>query len=148
MPTKWTPAMSVGNEEIDADHMRLIRIINDFEKSPDLVHAELAARKLFGYAEEHFLREEAMLKRAGFAGLAHHAAAHRHILDELKAHIRDYFLQPRGANADEVIWQMALLMHDWIVSHVLTFDQGIKASVSDTDQGISTYDPGASAKGG
>jgi hemerythrin len=114
--------MSVGHEGIDADHKSLIAIINEFEASPDFAHAEAAARKLYRYTEEHFLREELLQRACGYPTGANHHLEHQGILANLKKIVQRHFLIPGKSDVAEAISATTWLMHEWIVDHVVKRD--------------------------
>ncbi|MRD72278.1 bacteriohemerythrin [Rhodocyclus tenuis] len=84
---RWTPAMSVGNAELDADHQRLVDIINDLGVNIELANhntLEFILDDLVAYAQEHFAREEAHLARIDFPDRARHTALHAAIATRIE----------------------------------------------------------------
>lgn len=57
---QWDETMSVGNEEIDGQHRRLLGAINDLD-----------------YISLHFSNEEKHMEMMGFPGLPEHSKLHR-----------------------------------------------------------------------
>lgn len=77
---EWDDALTLGDENIDRQHMRLVEIINQLHShlnSPDRdtqVMRSLTAMYL--HAKEHFFDEEAFMDRVGYPDKAQHAALH------------------------------------------------------------------------
>lgn len=127
MPILWRDAMSVGQPTIDDDHKVLFAIINEFEASPDFLHAERAARKLYKYTQEHFRREEHMQQLMRYPYAEAHRKEHGEILSSLTGVIRGHFLK-KDTTTDEAaaIARLTELMRTWIVDHVMTTDRKMK----------------------
>jgi hemerythrin len=126
MPIVWRDAMSVGQQTIDADHKVLFAIINEFEASPDFVHAEQAAKKLYKYTQEHFRREESLQQLMRYPDAASHQQEHGRILGALTDVIKNHFLSKEGADQAAAIARMTELMRSWIVDHVMSTDRKMK----------------------
>ncbi|OIQ92751.1 bacteriohemerythrin [mine drainage metagenome] len=126
MPLEWREAMTVGHTAIDADHRRLIEIINRFEACPDRAHADRAARDLLAYAQSHFPREEAVMEAIGYPLCTLHRIAHEDLLGRLKDLVRRYFVGPGGGEEAALVADLRQLVTDWLVEHVLDMDLGLK----------------------
>lgn len=116
---EWTPDLSTGVEEIDAQHRELYSRVNRFlealvekrarnEVGPLLVHLQ-------SYAREHFAAEEKMMELAGFAGLGEHLAEHHRfevdcarLSDELEADGPTYGMAK----------ELTGMLVDWLAQHI------------------------------
>ncbi|HLN24071.1 MAG TPA: hemerythrin domain-containing protein [Patescibacteria group bacterium] len=126
MPLEWRDAMGIGHATIDADHKHLIDIINQFEASPDLAHAEKAARDLLQHAHNHFGREEQIQKDSGYPLCTLHRIEHEELLIKLKTLIRQHFIERSPTDVQAVVTEMRDLIRDWFVGHVLYMDLKMK----------------------
>ena len=76
-------SFKTGHPEIDADHMRLVDVINDINDALEDGSFE-ECRRLFDsfidVARDHFTREEAILHGTGFPRVAAHSLYHRRLL--------------------------------------------------------------------
>lgn len=84
---EWTGALSVGIEAIDAQHRRLIDIINrlDDETAASGHESGLSALlvELDDYAREHFSIEEEAFDETGYPGRRSHKAEHDAFIGKL-----------------------------------------------------------------
>jgi hemerythrin len=121
---QWSPSFSVGQPILDADHRKLIDILNqiyDAWTSGDSSTIELG--KLFDdlldYTDVHFSREEAKLSSRDYDDLDRHHAAHER-LRELVHAFRSRHLA--GQQADTMTEEMAKFLKSWLVNHILEED--------------------------
>lgn len=83
MPTSiiWSPALSVGNHDIDEQHRCIIDMANKFahlNNVDDLAIYSLLDAALF-YTLDHFRFEESLLRDSGYPQLEAHKFAHDEI---------------------------------------------------------------------
>lgn len=120
---QWTPSFSVGNAVLDADHRKLIDILNQIY---DAWSANTSPRELgrlfdelMDYTDGHFSREEAKLSARDYADLDRHHAAHER-LRELVHAFRSRHLA--GQQADTLTEEMAKFLKSWLLNHILEED--------------------------
>jgi len=114
--------MSTGDPRVDADHQRLIGYLNEMHE------AMLSGRgkevvgeildKLCAYAKEHFTREEALWKKAKYAGFAEHKKEHEECLNRV-GELRACFATSGVSLAVDVM----SFMHTWLKAHTLKSDK-------------------------
>ena len=78
MLIEWDKSLSVGIDKIDADHQKLLDIINDFGGDDDKSREELTAliNELVDYSRYHFDREEDLMAANGYVNLEKHQEEH------------------------------------------------------------------------
>lgn len=121
----WKQSYSVGVEEIDRQHQRLLEIINDFEAtrlqpavSEDIF---VVLNSLIKYADEHFATEERYLVKYDFPQTVQHQKEHvQFTIEVFKLAQR---LSKHDPNIREEITDFLL---GWYRSHVLETDQRYK----------------------
>ena len=120
---EWDDAWSVCNNDLDADHKKLIDLLNrlyDFALEPG---GEGAFKNLFKemetYAREHFTREEALLKARHYTHLISHQKEHRRYEEKL-AEIRSLVEDDSPADISSRALQF---LGDWLIDHILGADQ-------------------------
>jgi hemerythrin len=127
MRIEWTPALSVGDDAIDAQHRELFRRADDLlaailDGRPDRVGAVL--RYLHEYAVEHFGLEEAWMRERRFKGYTRHKAEHDRFVADLVALAEEHeATRERGFMAARVNGWLA----DWLVQHVSGTDAEMAA---------------------
>jgi hemerythrin len=109
-PLRWTPALAVGDRDIDDQHRELFRRAARLvaalrggdrgEVSPTLAYLD-------AYVVHHFEGEERLMRELGYPGLAVHAAAHGAFREEFGAMARDF--EARGPTA-----LVAVTLHNWL----------------------------------
>lgn len=117
----WDNVLSVGVEEIDEDHRKLVNIFNILNhsvkdgESPEYLAATL--EELINCTVWHFSHEERLMLKHGYDGLAEHKAEHQELIESAKE-LQLEILQGNKPVANE---HMEILDR-WLVEHILTTD--------------------------
>ena len=80
----WSNDLAVGNSFIDGDHQKLIDMVNRLHalmaegKGKDVLDKVL--HNLITYTQEHFRREEDLMRKMGYPGLEEHKTEHEKLL--------------------------------------------------------------------
>lgn len=124
----WNAGYCTGNTRIDDDHRALFERINDFhyawQQNRDRKDIARVLDRLVEYAEEHFAREEEIMRVCRYPGLARHQAAH----EALSAQI--FVLQGHFAEGRIRIDRDAVdFLRGWLVDHILAEDMTFSAYV-------------------
>ena len=110
MPLEWTPALSVGVEEIDDQHRELFRraarLLDGIRKGEPEELGGLVDF-LHEYAVLHFGAEEAFMRETGFKGYARHKAEHDRFVSDPVALAREHERTGTGAF-------MSLRVNHWL----------------------------------
>ena len=122
----WSKILSVGFEEIDDDHRKLVGIFNELNRA---VTAGDAADYLAATLEElinctvwHFSHEERLMLKHGFPGIEPHKAAHRELIDAAREWQAKLAQTGYAVTEDEILY-----LDRWLTEHILTVDQGLGA---------------------
>lgn len=116
--TEWTEALSTGVPLLDEHHKAI------FQWLAELENAAAGERRLFGayavtrlnsYVREHFVAEEALMRSAGYPGLAEHMAEHAVFRAKLKE------LQLKSVGLDISVEAVEFL-RDWLGNHIVRVD--------------------------
>jgi len=119
---EWSDTLSVGLEEIDADHKKLIGIVNDLHdaatsgESPDVIGQIL--EDLLSYTAWHFRHEERLMQTYGDPGFGDHKAVH----EELIAATEGIYQQHLDGALDPVN-QLLPFLKEWLTNHILEVDK-------------------------
>jgi len=129
MPTttfiEWKHHYSVGSDELDADHRRIVAIINDLhnsirDQSPEATLQSTLVR-LFDYTQTHFTREERVMQEHQYPDLPKHRAAH----SRLTQRTRELLTRCLHEESDTGVEAMTFLK-DWWIDHILVMDSQYK----------------------
>lgn len=119
---EWSSALSVGIEEIDAQHQALIDLINAMQ---DAVVGNLAREqqleilgRLAEYTKIHFAVEESLMRIFGYPEYERHKAQHEGL-------IRSMVDLQRRLDLDQAPVDAGLMRHlkHWLIDHILQSDQ-------------------------
>jgi hemerythrin-like metal-binding protein len=113
---------SVGIPRIDAQHQRLVELINELHAAM----AEGAGRSAVGktvdglvdYTVTHFTAEEGLLKGAAYPNLEQHKAEHAKLLQQVRL-LKE---KTRAANIALTLEVSGFLQH-WLIDHILSVDK-------------------------
>ena len=117
----WGGILSVGVDEIDEDHQKLINIFNMLNhavtegESPDYLAAIL--EELINCTAWHFSHEERLMLKHGYEDIEEHKAVHRELVKSARE-MQQNILQADGPIADKDIE----FLERWLTEHILTDD--------------------------
>ncbi len=121
----WNSSFSVGVAQMDAQHIRIIGLINALDGAPQAtVRSEVVSdilNELTKYASEHFRCEEELLEKNGYPDLEEHRKEHRAYWQEVVRLCRDTM-----GHMDTVPTELMLFLRKWWVEHILNSDMGYR----------------------
>ena len=113
---KWDESFSVNVAEIDAQHQKLIDMINNFYDSQmkgDNGALRSLLASLADYAVSHFATEERYFDRYGYVEAARHKEEHR----LFTAKVRD-IMERLDSGKLVISFELTNFIKDWVVAHV------------------------------
>ncbi len=125
----WSDILSVGFNEIDEDHHKLVGIFNILNHavkegaSPEYLAATL--EELINCTVWHFSHEERLMLKHGYPEAAEHKTEHRELIDSAKDLQRD-ILQSQQPMVDDQIQ----FLERWLTEHILTADMRLGTYLS------------------
>lgn len=133
----WSREYAVGDRRMDEQHRHLCDLLNGFDdavrQGRDHQVVDDLLNDLLGYTQEHFADEEQLLESLGYAGLDHHRASHRELVQGLE---RFHFEFLKGERC--LTEGRREFLRDWLISHILHDDVDFAAAgtlaASDTDR--------------
>lgn len=92
---EWKDTHSVGIDILDAQHKKLVIIINELHAaingtSRDSGYVKKLIFDLSTYAKDHFVVEEKMMKETAFPGIEKHILEHRYFIKMIQELAEDY----------------------------------------------------------
>jgi hemerythrin len=117
---KWSDEYSVGIQEIDDQHKKLLSMFVAVEESIvsamswSDIHYGLVTLKEF--ARSHFMLEQALMRMYGYTGLAYHVTAHRYFFDKLE-------VMEHRSLGDSTKQETIKFLGEWFTSHICKTDR-------------------------
>ena len=118
---RWTPDMSVGDSQLDEDHRRLVKLVNQLASADshrDRSMVESVLDELIQYTDIHFTREEEYMCRIGFNLLDSHKEKHKFLVKQLIVLRQKFFNGLPGRLNEDVIE----FLSRWLTGHILIDD--------------------------
>lgn len=122
----WSNILSIGVEEVDEDHRKLVHIFNELNRavsdgeSPEYLAATLT--ELINCTVWHFSHEERLMLKYQYKDMAEHQAEHRELI-ETALELQQQLLQGEQPMADRHIE----ILERWLTEHILTTDMRLGA---------------------
>jgi hemerythrin-like metal-binding protein len=120
---EWSDEYSVGIDTFDAEHKKLIAIINDlhdsFEHGVDRSVAEHALDGLIAYTVEHFGHEDTFFDAWDYPDKAAHRVAHQELRQQVLEY-RDTVLTKGGI---EMSLELITFLRYWLLGHIMSEDK-------------------------
>ncbi len=135
----WQNKFSVGIKGIDRDHKILFDLVGQFHDAYAMGKGSDALESLFeillDYTDNHFRREETLMRDNGYPGLEGHIKSHQDLRNEVEG------MHQRFINGDQgqICLDLLGFLNNWLTFHILETDmayriyfeqRGIQAEVS------------------
>jgi len=123
----WNKSFETGIDEVDAQHQRLVEIINSLAEG--IGHASMKDLQgilsdLKEYAQYHFRTEEGIMEASAYPGLEDHKAEHSTFVDQILLFDLDVILASEG-----LAWDMFHFLRGWLTNHILVVDRQFSTSL-------------------
>ncbi|MDO9584026.1 MAG: bacteriohemerythrin [Desulfomicrobium sp.] len=123
----WEKSFETGIDEVDAQHQRLVEIINSLAEG--IGHASMKdlqgiLSKLKEYAQYHFQTEEGIMEASAYTELEDHKAEHSAFVDQILLFDLDVILASEG-----LAWDMFHFLRGWLTNHILVVDRQFSTSL-------------------
>ncbi len=129
---EWNNKMSVGIDQIDIQHKKLVQIINNLHDALKNDSFEEVLRPVFmeliDYTKTHFSTEEDIMEKAGYKDLEHHRKQHTMFVAKMmKMKNRCY------QGKEEISVELISFLSSWIIGHILHSDKDYVETVRNSD---------------
>jgi hemerythrin-like metal-binding protein len=118
----WTSNYNIGISEVDAQHKRLIEIINEIYESVnngkenEIIHRII--NELVDYYITHFSVEEKIMSEYGYVSYLSHKKEHNDFKNVIQAY------QKKIESGQLVVsMDMVKYLKDWFIKHILVSDK-------------------------
>lgn len=123
---QWNDEYSLGVEEIDAQHRRLIeiaeeiyQIMRDQWRLDKYNQILIVLGELKDYTVYHFQSEEAYMAKIGYKKRFSHALEHSAFVNKLN----EIDLSEVDEKQEKYLQDLLTMITDWVVNHIMTADK-------------------------
>lgn len=114
---QWSDALSVGIEEVDAQHKVLVALLNELHAAIVQRHGSSECRKtldrLAEYTRVHFTTEEGIMRVLKYPGIDVHHKQHGELIQEVVA------LQAKiDAGQAAISFELLHFLKVWLIKHI------------------------------
>jgi len=127
---QWLKSMSVGNAFLDADHRKLLAMIEDVEKAMRAQDAARFSRTLGTFRETvrlHFRNEEIIAETIGHP-FEQHIEEHRYVLGELEQ-METELVDMHGRWSESASTHYFIFLSNWANEHIREDDMLMKPTL-------------------
>jgi hemerythrin len=129
---QWNNKMSVGLEEIDTQHKKLVDIINKLHDALKTNSYEKELKTIFteliDYTKYHFSTEEQILEKAEYKDLENHKIQHKKFVTKM-LRMKDRCYQGK----EEISVELSSFLSSWMIGHILHSDKDYTETVINSD---------------
>lgn len=134
MPISWSKDYSIGVEQLDNQHKKLIFLINRLEVLTmyDPIHTDFRNRldnimaELINYTILHFSTEEVLMDMFDYEDSVEHKRTHAHFIDMIKVEQEKLNLLIEQKDWVEVSKELEIILkylQNWLLTHILKSDK-------------------------
>jgi diguanylate cyclase (GGDEF)-like protein/hemerythrin-like metal-binding protein len=136
---EWKPELSVGIEDVDTDHKRLIELTNTLINAIDKETPKAELLKIFeeleAYTHYHFTREEGFMDEHctndGIREMIrNHKAQHRYFVNRLPE-LKEHLIQ---SSSKSVSYEIVEFLLHWLLDHIINEDLKLSQCLHDTTE--------------
>ena len=114
---QWNQSLSVSVPEIDKQHQKLVKLVNDMHDAMHAGKGNDAAiaiiKELVAYTRTHFGYEERQMELAKYPDLVNHKAAHATLVKQVEE-----FASKVQKGVPGTAIQLSQFLGDWLKSHI------------------------------
>jgi hemerythrin len=117
----WDESLSVGNDQIDQEHKKLIAMINDLDQAMREMQGRATLDRLIedliDYSRYHFRTEERYFVAYGYPNAEEHTRAHAYFMVQASKFKREF---EQGKLTISI--EMLDFLTDWLRQHIMISD--------------------------
>lgn len=119
---QWTEELSVGVDEFDGHHKRMIGLLNDLHDAMSEGRGQAALSEILGelidYTDYHFSAEEKAFDEHDYPDAGAHKEAHARLLEKARALKGEY-----DSGAAMMSLEVIEFLKSWVTDHIKGEDQ-------------------------
>ena len=129
---EWSEKYSIGYDEIDDQHKKLVEMINELYNSflkgeADKV-AESIIQKMIEYTDYHFKTEEKYFEKYNYSDTELHIEQHKGFVDQVTNFFNEF---KKGSVV--ISYDIMNFLRDWLVAHIQNSDTKFSAEFQAKD---------------
>jgi hemerythrin-like metal-binding protein len=127
---EWNDSLSVGVQQIDNEHKKLVDLVNTLNdsmkngKSKEVL--EIVFSELVDYTIEHFTNEELLMQKVNYSNITVHKREHDELTKKVRV-LKDDFISGKMMVSIEV----RDFLKNWIVNHIQKTDKLYTKAMND-----------------
>ncbi len=126
---KWDNGFSVGNENLDSQHFKIVNLLNDLyisiqEKDPSTINTVLSELKK--YTKTHFVEEEDLMIKCNYPEYKVQRKAHLELLQKTSE-----FISQKQHISGDISFDVFQFLKRWWTDHILKMDLKYKPYLRD-----------------
>ncbi|MGE5671717.1 MAG: bacteriohemerythrin [Fibrobacterota bacterium] len=127
---EWNDSMSVGVQQIDNEHKKLVDLVNTLNDSMKNGKSKEALQIVFSelvdYTIEHFSNEELLMQKVNYSNITGHKREHDELTKKVRV-LKDDFISGKMMVSIEV----RDFLKNWIVNHIQKTDKLYTKAMND-----------------
>ncbi|HMA64703.1 MAG TPA: bacteriohemerythrin [Chitinispirillaceae bacterium] len=127
---EWNDSMSVGVQQIDNEHKKLVDLVNTLNDSMKNGKSKEALQIVFSelvdYTIEHFSNEELLMQKVNYSNITVHKREHDELTKKVRV-LKDDFISGKMMVSIEV----RDFLKNWIVNHIQKTDKLYTKAMND-----------------
>ncbi|MDO8606021.1 MAG: bacteriohemerythrin [Phaeospirillum sp.] len=140
----WREAMSVGSPALDADHKRLIELVNlteEWGSRDSWPQVGAVIDDLMVYVREHFQREEAVMAAIRFPELEAHRKRHEALAARARLLNDKFRAAANDGERKTCCLVLTKVLNEWLLDHILKQDMKFKPLIPKKPQPAAHHAP-------
>ena len=132
MAVQWNDKFKIGHLDLDDERQRLFDLTNEFSAGKNVAVARAVVARLKRYANEHFAKEEHLMRASGYRDAAIHMGCHR----VLASHVNNLLLSgltapgaPGARDNAQFVVKVASVLEMWIFNHFMSEDPKLRPAI-------------------
>ena len=118
---EWTENLSINFRLLDADHKRLIELINKLHDASLVPNNNTAAQnamaQLVDFTKTHFIHEETLMRKTAYPQFIPHKIEHDRLMKQIEDFRKRYAAGQVGLSQDTVVF-----LRTWLCDHIMKVD--------------------------
>ncbi|MES9868083.1 MAG: bacteriohemerythrin [Sedimenticola sp.] len=126
----WDNTLSVGIDEIDEDHRRLVELFNILKHSiasgDTASYIEAVLEELISCTVWHFKHEERLMLKHGYEDFQEHKSEHQELIESAKELQQEFLKKAAELSGEEIQF-----LEHWLTGHIYGADMALGNYLND-----------------